>query len=232
MKYRVIAIIIFLCIVVLLVSVGYKIMLKNQKKSQYGMIIILNGPSASGKTSLQKEFQELMRVSEDTLWIKLGIDNLFDNTLPNITLENINYYKNKNNIRWVEDAIDGQNKPLIALFLGDNGRKVISGMHRAIAAYAKAGNNIIVDYIQYEKEWYKDLEDELKDIPHKWVKMNISLELLEKREIARNTSPQGHARSHYYSVHDGINYDFEIDCDNKSSKELALELKNKIINNK
>jgi chloramphenicol 3-O phosphotransferase len=205
-------------------------MLKNEQESRCGMVIILNGPSAVGKTSLQREFQELIGVVENKLWIKLGIDSLFDNPLPNITLDNINLYKNQNNIRWVKNTIDDKNNPIVSLFLGPEGRKVINGMHRAIAAYAKAGNNIIVDYILYEKEWYNHFEDELKDIPHMWVKMNINLELLEKREAARNTSPQGHARSHYYSVHDGIKYDIELDCDNKSSDELALELKNKIKN--
>ena len=81
----------------------------------------------------------------------------------------------------------------------------------------------------YEKEWYQDLEEQLKDISHYWVKMNINLDLVEQRELARNTSPKGHARSHYFSVHDGVMYDYEIDCDNKSAKKLAKELKEKII---
>ena len=44
-----------------------------------GTVIILNGPSASGKSSIQKEFQTLMMPN---LWIKLGIDNLFDKPMP------------------------------------------------------------------------------------------------------------------------------------------------------
>lgn len=198
-------------------------------KKMYGKVIILNGPSATGKSSLQRAFQELMIVERNQLWVRLGIDSLFDNALPDITLENIDFYKQKNDIRWVQNSFDKEKNVLVNLYLGCQGSKVIMGMDYAIAAYAKNGNNVIVDYIMYDVSWYKKLEETLKDIPHYWVKMNIDLEELEKREISRNTSPKGHARSHYFSVHDTIKYDYEIDCNTKTAKELALELKNKII---
>jgi chloramphenicol 3-O-phosphotransferase len=71
--------------------------MSNNKKC--GRVNIINGPSATGKTSLQKQFQELMRTEKNELWIKLGIDNLFDNVLPPITLENLDFYQTKNDIR-------------------------------------------------------------------------------------------------------------------------------------
>ncbi len=172
-----------------------------------GTVIILNGPSGSGKTSIQKSFQHLMMPK---LWIKLGIDSLFDGPLPDITLENLHYWQSSNPIRWVETTTDATNAPVITLFVGAEGQKVVHGMHSAIAAYAKQGCNVIVDYIAYNKEWVADLRNALTDIPAYWVKVNISLEELEKREAARGTSPKGHARSHYDSVHWDINYDFEV----------------------
>lgn len=62
------------------------------------------------------------------------------------------------------------------------GEKVINGMHRAIVAYVKEGNNVIVDYIKYEQDWLTDLQDVLKDIKVVWVGVNASLESVEKRE--------------------------------------------------
>src|SRR3990167_6681358 len=68
-----------------------------------GTVIILNGPSVAGKSSIQKEFQYLMMPN---LWIKLGIDNLFDKPMPDITLENLSFWQSPNPIRWVTMSKD------------------------------------------------------------------------------------------------------------------------------
>ena len=54
-----------------------------------------------------------MRISENTVWIKLGIDSLFDNPLPNISLENINFYASENNIIWINTSVDESNNELV-----------------------------------------------------------------------------------------------------------------------
>lgn len=119
--------------------------------------------------------------------------------------------------------IDG--KPVITLFVGEQGEKVIYGMNSAIAAYAHNGCNVIVDYIAYKKEWIDDLQDKLKDMPTCWVKVAIPLDVLESREAARGTSPQGHARSHYNYVYWDIAYDFEVDSNAQSAVEIAQTVK-------
>jgi|GEM_PF-712368 len=189
---------------------------------RYGTVVILNGPSASGKTSIQKEFQQLMMPD---LWIKVGIDSLFDAPMPNITLENMQYWQSENPIRWITTNVDGNNNSVIALHTGHDGEKVAHGMNSAIAGYAKEGCNVIVDYIAYKKEWVDDLRRKLKNIPTLWVKVNIPLQTLEARETARATSPKGHARSHYATVHWDIQYNHEVDSENKSVQRIAQEIK-------
>ncbi len=197
--------------------------MNHSSSSPTGTVIILNGPSASGKSSIQKEFQALMLPN---LWIKLGIDTLFDSPMPNITLENLSFWQQHNPIRWVQTTHDAHNNPIITLHVGEQGEQVAYGMNRAIAAYAHAGNNVIVDYIAYKKEWIDDLRIQLASIKTYWIKVDISLETLEAREIARNTSPKGHARSHYDSVHWDINYDLVVNSECNSAYQIALELKN------
>ena len=101
-----------------------------------GIVIILNGPSASGKTSIQKEFQYLMMPN---LWVKTGIDLLFDGSMPVITAENMNFWLTPNPIRWVQTSQDEQENQVITLFLGDQGEKVAYAMNSAIADYARNG---------------------------------------------------------------------------------------------
>lgn len=188
----------------------------------YGTIIILNGPSASGKSSIQKEFQFLMMPN---LWIKLGIDNLFDKPMPDISLENIQFWQTKNPIRWVETTKDKDQNTIITLFVGEQGDKVAYGMNSAIADYAKNGCNIIVDYIAYKKEWLHDLRNKLNGIETYWVKVNIPLTVLEERETARGTSPKGHGRSHYDNVFWDLNYDLGVDTAKESASEIATKIK-------
>lgn len=187
-----------------------------------GTVIILNGPSAAGKTSIQKEFQQLMMPS---MWIKLGIDTLFDAPLPNITLENIAFWQKENAIRWVESSKDAQGHNIITLYVGPDGDRVAYAMNTAIAAYAQQGCNIIVDYIAYKKAWIEDLQKKLKYTKTYWVKVAIPLEVLEEREKARGTSPVGHARSHYDYVYGDIVYDLQVFPHLQSASEIAQSIK-------
>lgn len=193
---------------------------KNQK--QIGTVIILNGPSASGKSSIQKEFQSLMMPN---LWIKLGIDNLFDKPMLDITLENMSYWQTENLIRWVAMSKDENDNAVMTLFVGDHGDKVAYGMNSAIAAYAQSGCNVIVDYIAYKKEWIDDLQHKLKSVKTCWVKVAIPLSVLEQREAMRATSPKGHARSHYETVYWNLNYDFEVNSERDSAHTIAQQIK-------
>lgn len=193
-----------------------------KSSKSYGTIIILNGPSVSGKSSIQKEFQDLMMPH---LWIKVGIDNLFDQPMPTIRPENMQFLQTKNPIRWIEKTHDVHQNSVITLFTGQEGECVAYGMHSAIVDYAKNGCNSIVDYIAYKKEWLDDLRTKLKGIKTYWVKVNIPLSVLEEREVARGTSPKGHARSHYDFVHWDIKYDLEVDSDKENAVAIAQKIK-------
>ena len=119
---------------------------------------------------------------------------------------------------------DTQGKPIFTLIIGSEGQKILQGMHRAIAAYAYAGNNVIVDYINYDPAYLEDLKKSLQGINVLWVGVNARLESIEEREKLRSTSPQGHARSHYATVHQGINYDLNIDTDVLKPEESAQHI--------
>src|SRR5580698_7962543 len=186
-----------------------------------GMIIILNGPSVAGKTSIQKAFQQL-KMPE--LWLKVGIDNLFDLPMPDITPKNLSYWQEKNTIRWVTTTKDKAGKAVVSLHVGEQGERVAIAMNSAIAAYAQNGCNLIVDYIAYKKEWFLDLQNKLAPYKVFYVAVDISLEELEKREAARKTSPVGHARSHYAQVYWDKNYDLRINTKDQSAEEIAKSI--------
>lgn len=223
------------CIVITFSTISLLFFWKTIMKNKHtGTVIILNGPSAAGKSSIQREFQFLMMNEKNSasndqiLWIKLGIDNLFDKPMPDITAENIAYWQTQNPIRWVTATQDSHQNQIITLYTGNQGDQVAYGMNSAIVAYAQAGCNIIVDYIAYKKEWVDDLRNKLKDTKNFWVKVTIPLEIIEQREAARGTSPKGHARSHYDYVHWDIKYQLAVDSAKDSPATIAKKIKDSL----
>lgn len=217
MKKMIIVLIFLICIM------GISYWFFKQSDTVYSnKIIVLNGPSGSGKSSIQKAFQKLMMPN---LWVKVGIDNLFDSVMPDITPENMSFWQSQNPIRWVEESKDTEGNKIITLFTGPQGAKVAYAMNSAIAAYAKNGCNVIVDYIAYDHAWLKDLEKKCTDFKTYYVAVEIPLEVLEQRELARGTSPKGHARSHYFTVYGDKKYDLVVNSKSNTAQEIAQQLK-------
>jgi len=189
-----------------------------QKNSSNGLVVILNGPSSVGKSSIIKSFQ----AKNKDLWLGIGIDSFFVGVLPSKF-----YLEDKPEHHTVMRGVastDAEGNKVFDLNIGEKGQKVIQGMHRAIGAYARSGNNVIVDYIKYDSSWIDDLKKALRGVKVIFVGVKASLSAIEEREKSRGTSPQGHARSHYDAVHEGVDYDLEIDTEDKTADEAAEEL--------
>lgn len=188
------------------------------RKVEPGRVIILNGPSSVGKSSVIKAFQ----AKREDVWLSIGIDNFFVGVLhPKIYLQ-----PEKPEHQAVMHGVASSDKQgkLFTLYVGPEGQKVIRGMHRAIAAYALAGNNVIVDYIKYDPVWIDDLKNVLKDLRVVWVGVTASLASVMQREKQRGTSPEGHARSHYHTVHEGVKYDLVLNTDAITPEQAADQL--------
>jgi len=223
-----------------------------------GTIIILNGPSVAGKSSLQKEFVRIM----PELYLRLGVDGLFDAPLPSALTDMVSVDVGKANFKeYISQNLsadkisratavyeqrvnaskeliragiltsDKDGHPLLNLVIGSAGDRVIYGMHRSIAAYASIGNNVIVDYILYEPSWLNDLVNALDGYTVYFISIKIPLDILEEREKTRGTSPVGHARSHYDTVYNSGIYDLELKSAEFSAIELAEQLKHFVENN-
>lgn len=219
-------VVIIVIVTVFLIGLGVLSLFLRTTKQAYGTVIILNGPSGSGKSSIQKAFQQLMMPK---LWCKIGIDMLFDMSMPNITPENMSFWQSPNPIRWVEKSADDQGNTLIVLHLGPEGKNVVHALHDSIADYARNGCNVIVDYIAYEPWWMEDLQKKLAGIKTYYVAVDISLETLENREAARGTSPKGHARSHYATVYGNRAYDVRVSSERNTPEEIAQQLKQRFL---
>jgi chloramphenicol 3-O phosphotransferase len=146
-----------------------------------GNIIFLNGTSSSGKTTLARELQN--RLSEP--YLHFSIDS-FLAMLP-------------------EKYFSGAEEMALPNVISP----IVSGMHRSIAAFADAGNNIIVDHVLQLKEWLNDCVNILSDYPVFLVGVHCPLQELERRESIRDREP-GTARYQFDIVHAHGEYDVQV----------------------
>jgi lactoylglutathione lyase len=99
----------------------------------------------------------------------------------------------------------------VRIEFGESGHRLIRGMHRALAALALAGNDVIVEHVLLYEEWKRDLVEALKGVPTCLVQVYCPIELLEERERRRGDAVVGQARAHFEAVHTNLDYDITID---------------------
>ncbi len=168
-----------------------------------GKIILVNGPSSAGKSSLA---QRLQRVIPGPFW-NYSIDHLLRGTiLPWGRIEGADF-------RWPEL------RP-----------QVFEGFHRSLPAFAQAGNNLIVDYIVETREWRDRLLELLDGLDVFFVGLHCDLPELERREATRGDRRIGEARADFATTHRLCSYDLELDSTSTPVDEMVEVLVNAWVN--
>jgi chloramphenicol 3-O phosphotransferase len=178
---------------------------------QTGKIIILNGASSSGKTTLIRGLQEAL----EKPFLEMGLDK-FIWMLPK------RYFSQP---LW--DAVLGK-----ADRSGEYGHQLVYGMHRAIRALAESGLNILADHVLVEPDWARDAAQCFADLDAHLIGVRIDLPTLEQRERDRKDRTLGQARKQFAKVHShGFQYDFEVDSGKHSAEENVKRIQKYINTN-
>lgn len=151
---------------------------------ELGKIILINGVSSSGKSTLARQLQQTL---PSPFW-HFSFDHLRDsNALPMARVRS-------GEIDW------SAMRPA-----------VFDGFHRCLPVLAEAGNNLIVDHIIENETWMSDLVKLLAGLDVFFVGVHCPLPELERREHERGNRRVGEARTDYQVVHGFAEYDLEID---------------------
>src|SRR4051812_29983201 len=168
-----------------------------------GTIIILNGASSAGKSSILAHLQRTL----DGPFLNAGIDK-FIFMLPS------NYL---NRPLW-DDVFGEMDKA------GAQGHILFSGMHHALAAMARQGNHLLADHVMVEKRWVEECALLFADLPAYLIGIHCPLELLEVRERERKDRTLGQARLHFEHVHQYTRYALEIDTSLAPAEACAAQI--------
>ena len=184
-----------------------------------GNIILLNGTSSSGKTTIAQALQEVM----ETPYLHTGIDQFLIKRLPKRLIVYSDGIHPATAEGWLAVF---RNEALSQVRIGSIGYQWIAGMYRAIAALAEAGLDVIVDDVIYDQRVLKTAVQTLPTPQVYFVGIRCPLEVAEGREQARGSQAKGGARTFYNLVHvHGIFCDLEVDSATYSPMECAMHIK-------
>jgi chloramphenicol 3-O phosphotransferase len=182
-----------------------------------GTIIFLNGTSSSGKTTLSLALQELL----EEPFQHVALDQFRDG-MP-AKYRGLNAPEGTPGARGL-NVVPVRRSELPAyteVQFGDDGRKLLKGMRRAVVALAQVGNNLIIDDIILESTFLDDYLSVMQNQRVYFVGVRCPLDVIEQREATRLGRFPGTAMSHYNICHLHDCYDIEVNTAEMSPQQCA-----------
>ncbi|WP_329117574.1 chloramphenicol phosphotransferase CPT [Streptomyces sp. NBC_01465] len=164
-------------------------------------MIVLNGGSSAGKSTVARHLQELL----PDPWLTFGTDTFVDALPLSMTSSDAD---------GIEFGADGE------VVVGAAFRELEAAWIAGVAAMVRAGARVVVDEVflgggESQARWEKELDG----VRVLWVGVRCDAEVAAGREAARGDRTVGMAAAQAELVHRGVRYDLEVD----SSRAEALE---------
>lgn len=177
------------------------------------MIIMLNGVSSSGKSSVARALQDAW----STPLLHVGVDTFIEMMPARFCGEG---QEASAGLQFVPVQTD--EGPIVEIRPGPYAKRLFAGMIKAIGALARAGSDIIVDEVLFGDDMLRDYVRELQGQTVYFVAIHCTLEIVEQRERARGDRFINSARAQFPIVHGPTrHYDLELDSSSLPAKELA-----------
>ena len=179
-----------------------------------GRIVLLNGTSSSGKTTLVKALQAILPEP----WLEIGIDR-FVFALPKRYLDQPLWSEVFRYVR-PDGAPDGP----FRIETGQLGRRLVAGMHRTVAALAGAGLDVIVDHVLLEDAWLEECRRLWAGFDVLVVGVRCPLDVILERERTRRDRTIGQAEAQFAVVHRDRTYDVEVNTFESTPEQAARQI--------
>jgi chloramphenicol 3-O phosphotransferase len=179
-----------------------------------GRIILINGTSSSGKTTLVRSLQAAL----PDPWLEIGIDR-FVFALPKRYLDQPLWSEVFRYVRR-DGATDGP----FRIETGPLGERLVAGMHRTVAALAASGLDVIVDHVLLEPGWLDDCRRLWAAFDVLFVGVRCPLAVIVERERTRRDRTIGQAAAQFDVVHRAGGYDVEVDTSELTPEAAAERL--------
>src|SRR6266702_3468816 len=172
--------------------------LRQRREAAPAVIIVLNGTSSAGKTTLGKALQDIL----PTPYLLIGIDTVVF-ALPRRYVDEL----------WTRELCryeyDGDRIAKIVPL--PRYQAMVRGLHASVASLAGAGLDVIMDHCLVEPAWADDLLAAFAGLDLLRVGVVCPLAVVEERERSRGDRTLGWASAHYDVIHRYLPYDLTVD---------------------
>ena len=181
-------------------------------------VIVLNGGSSAGKSTLAAAFRD-GRAAVGDFWMLTGIDDYLVK-LPEDWFalgENVGAFSHEGmRAEFTDDGVD--------VSFGPVGRRLMNAYHDAVAAAAHAGLQVIVDELVFDRTVWDHWGVALAGLDVAWVGVRCDADVAEAREAGRGNRTAGKARHSSSFAHEHTRYDLSIDTTKRTPAEALVEL--------
>lgn len=165
-------------------------------------VVLLNGASSAGKTSLARALQDLL----EEPWLTFGVDTL-------ITAMPFKLTGDPDGLVFHDDG---------RIDVGPTYQALEADWRRAIGAMARAGMKIVIDEVMLggapdQARWKTALDG----VNVLWVGVLCDAAVTSERERARGDRQLGMAAIQSRQVHEGVAYDMTVDTSRASAEDCA-----------
>lgn len=171
-----------------------------------GLIVMLNGTSSSGKTSISTELVN----QKEILFHHLSIDDFFHNFNEFIDKK----FPDIEPTRKVDDHV-------VAQILFD---PIVSMFYSTVKLFSEMGLNVIVDTVIENDKWFNECLDVFSGQPTLFIGVICSKEKLIRREQIRGDRQIGLASSQFDKVYCFNEYDIEVNTEESNPTECAEKI--------
>ena len=184
-----------------------------------GKIVLLNGASSAGKTTLARELQRLWPGPLQ----HIALDQFRDGMASQY--RGMNSQIGEPGARGLNVVpVQTPNGVVTELRFGDVGRRMLNAMHRAAAAFAASGVDVVLDDLLLEPVFLHDYLDALDGLAVTFVGVQCDLPTLNQREAGRPGRFPGTAAAHFAQLHEHCLYDVEVDTAAHLPRECAARV--------
>ena len=187
-----------------------------------GTIILLNGTSSAGKTTIAQALQNVLEAP----YLHTGIDQLLIEHLPKGLIVRADVRGDGLDPATAEGWLAVfRDDALAEVRIGPVGYRWLAGMYAAVAALSQAGLNVILDDVIHDPRVLRSAVETLPARQVFFVGIRCPLEVAEQREAARGNRARGGARTFHPRVHAHGAYDLEVDSGRYTAHECALQIR-------
>ena len=206
-------------IVTTLLLLGTVFMMKSVESVKTGKIIIVNGTSSTGKTSLARCLQNLV----GSKYLYVSMDHFLDMLSPelcNLTAGTDTFLQKNDGIYAIKKE-DGT----FDIGIGLVGEKILHDMQDAVEVLLQDGWNVIFTVVMRDASDLEKMRTKFAAYDPLFIYVFAQPEVLAQREKDRGDRLIGHTMNLLNAFNNQSLHDLQIDTGNVTSQEIAEKIK-------